>query len=386
MSLLAQQFVQRCLQARWRPEALTAARQLTARPDFAWEEVAAVARREGVAQLLYLVARDADLLPAALSDTLRALYFRAARENVLTFRELSLLLTRLNEAAVPVIVLKGAALTEAVYQNRAVRPMVDIDLLLRQAHAQTAIQELTALGYVVAAIETHPGETLAFENEIMLYKSGEPTMAVELHWGLFDSPFYQQTLSLDWFWRTARPLTIDGAPAQMLGPEALVLHLCGHLLLHHGRGDQLRGIWLHDIAEVVVQFDGASWELLAAKARAYQLTLAVRQALTAVNERYPTLIPANIMAELSRLTPSPQEAQVFDWLTAAQRPVAQRFWADLATLPGWRSRLRYGWHSLFPSPAYMRQRYNKPNAAWLPLLYPYRWLRGLWEWAQTVRN
>lgn len=374
------EFVRYCLQARWRSDALDLARALSRRPDFDWREVLAFAQREGVASLLYAATRDAALLPDTLLIELRAGYFQTARRNLLLFRELATTLTWLARAGIPVLVLKGVALVETVYKNPAVRPMSDIDLLTHREHAAPAMKALAELGYSPWELETRPGETLTFENEVLLYKDGPVRVNLELHWGLFDSPFYQQTLPLAWFWETAQPLTVEGFETQMLGPEALALHLCGHLLLHHGAGNRLRGLWLHDIAEVLARFEPASWTLLLEKTRDFQLILAVQHAFAALEAHYPGLIPATIATALAALTPSPEETQVFQWLTAERRPVIQRFWADLVMLPNWRSRLHYGWHSLFPSPAYMLHRYKKTHPAWLPLLYPYRWFKGLEEW------
>jgi len=57
--------------------------------------------------------------------------------------------------------------------------------------------------------------------------------------------------------------------------------------------------------------------------------------------------------------------------------VANRFWADLRGITGWGARLGFTAANLFPSPAYMRRRYEISRSVWTPLYYPYRWLLGL---------
>jgi hypothetical protein len=59
------------------------------------------------------------------------------------------------------------------------------------------------------------------------------------------------------------------------------------------------------------------------------------------------------------------------------RPPAQRFWADLWGQPGWDQRAAFAMRQLFPTPAYMRQRYQTGTGWALPLFYPYRWLLGV---------
>lgn len=73
-------------------------------------------------------------------------------------------------------------------------------------------------------------------------------------------------------------------------------------------------------------------------------------------------------------------------LTAAQRPTARRFWADLASLPTWQQRLRFAGLHLLPSPAYMRQRYAISHAALLPAYYLYRWVSGFFDIVFVKKN
>jgi hypothetical protein len=294
---------------------------------------------------------------------------------MLLFRELGRILRALDEAGVPVIVLKGAALAEAVYGNIALRPMADLDLLVPHESLAPTLAALANLGHLAADTETQDGAAATFENEVMLRKAGPVAVLTEIHWSLLDSPHYQHLLPMSWFWETAIPVRIEGAEVLVLGPEALLMHLCAHLALHHGG----RGLlWLHDVAEALHHFrDRLDWDLLLAKAEEYDLVLPLQLILPRVAEDWAAPVPPGFLQRLRRLEPSPQEVRVFNWLTARERPVAQRFWADLASMPGWRSRLRYLMGNLFPSMAYMRQRYRIRHDLLLPLHYPYRWLLGL---------
>ena len=276
---------------------------------------------------------------------------------------------------IPVILLKGAALAEAVYGNIAVRPMGDLDLLVRREDVPAALAALHAAGWEAFDAEARDGLTLAYEVEIALQKPGPIPVMLEIHWGLLDSPHYQQVLPLAWFWETALPVQADGADALALGPEALLLHLCAHLALHH-RGEGL--LWLHDVAEVLHAYgERLAWDEVLARAQAGDLVLPLQHVLGRVARDWDAPIPGDVMARLAALRPSADEARVYAWLTAPVRPVAQRFWADLASTPRWRDRLHYGWSSLFPSAAYMRQRYGLSQPLLLPLCYPYRWWLGL---------
>ncbi len=180
---------------------------------------------------------------------------------------------------------------------------------------------------------------------------------------------------MDWFWQTAVPTQFSGEPGLALGAEALLLHLCSHMMLHH-QGKEL--LWLHDVAEVLTRFGSTlEWETLLDKAQEYDLVLPMQHIITSVTQQWQIALSPGILEKLNGLQPSPRELKVFNWLTTAERPVAQRFWVDLATTTSWRRRLDYAWQNIFPSPDYMRRRYTINRPLLLPLYYPYRWLLGM---------
>ena len=368
-------FLRLCLRARADGDAREALRRAVQRANLDWDMIRRVALAQRLGPLICQALRGHLGVPAEAERSLRDSYYATAARNLILRHELCGALRALRAAQVSVIVLKGAALAETVYAHIALRPMLDVDLLLRQEDLPAARSALAELGYEAPHVEMHRGTTVTYENELALRKPALAEFALDMHWSLFDSPYYQHTLTMDWFWATARPLRIDGVPTLMLGPEATLLHLCGHLWLHH-TGEEL--LWLHDIARVVcVEADKIDWELLLARAQAYQLVLPLRQVLTRLSDEWGAPIPAAVCARLRALQPSKDEARTFQWRTPARRSVAQRFWADVRSMPGWRRRLHFTWTLLFPSPAYMRERYQVTHPVLLPLYYPYRWARGL---------
>jgi hypothetical protein len=371
----AARFTMKCLRGRFDPDALDTARELASGSDFDWAVWFDAVRAEALAPLLYHILSGRAIVPAAIEEGLQVAYFESARDNALRFRELGRVLRRLAAADVQVVLLKGAALAETVYHDIAARPMGDLDLLVQREAVIPALGLLAELGYTATHAEAFAGVTLDFENEVQLLKPGPVDTLIEIHWSLLNSPHYQHKLPMAWFWATATPVEVEGNTALALGPEALLLHLCAHLALHH---DSTGARWLHDVAEIVYGFrDRLDWEEVLTRAQMWDLVLPVQQVLGRVALDWQAPIPDGIQQRLSTLQPSADETRVNAWLTAPARPVAQRFWADLASMPDWRDRLRYGWSSLFPSASYMCQRYGISHRLLLPLAYPYRWLLGM---------
>ncbi|MGC9348502.1 MAG: nucleotidyltransferase family protein [Anaerolineae bacterium] len=367
-----------CLRGRWDDSALMAARVLTEERSLDWDTFLALAAAEGLAPLLYAVVRDEGIVPDDVARSLRQAYDANALRTTFLFHGLETVLRQLAEVGIDGVLLKGAALAKAVYGRAAVRPAVDLDLLVRPTDASGAIHVLQGLGYTRVEPEPRAGADLVYENEVMLSKPGPLDVLLEIHWSLFNSPYYQNELPLDWFWETTLRVQVGRTLARVLGPEAQILHLCGHLLLHHGGSTGPRMLWLHDVAEVIHFYEETiDWNLLLTQTEACGLVLPVKQVLNRVFEAWRVTIPDSVLGRLNALRPSDDEARVFEQMSAGQRPVAQRFWDDLVTMPGWGQRLRYAMISLFPSASYMIHRYGIRHPLLLPLYYPYRWYVGL---------
>jgi hypothetical protein len=137
-------------------------------------------------------------------------------------------------------------------------------------------------------------------------------------------------------------------------------------------------LWWHDIAAVLERYrDAMDWPLVLSRIDDYGLLPAVRPVLTRAVEEWGAPMPVEVLHALRGRQHSREELHVYTQLVSGQRPAGRRFWTDLTSTPGWRQRLRFARANLFPSAAYMRERYTIPHPLLLPLYYPYRWLRGI---------
>lgn len=340
-----------------------------------WSILSRLIEGERIGPLLHRLWRDEPAVPAEIKNRLRQSYLLTGHRNLILLRELEPTIAALEAAGVAVIVLKGAALAEIVYRNIAVRPLMDVDLLMRREQLGIALPALSAAGFAPTKAETRAGSTAAYENELLLIKPAAIAIPIEIHWSLFDSPYYQERLRLEHCWRNAVDFRLGNRTAKMLDPISQILHLCGHLVLHHGGEDLL---WENDIAEYLgIYGPTLDWEQLLEQAREWELVLPVQQLLVPLAAREPGKIPPAVLEELESLRATEGETRVAGYLSNEQRSVGRRFFTDMASMSGWRARLGYALTHLFPSAAYMRERYHITNPLLLPFYYPYRWFRGL---------
>ncbi len=180
---------------------------------------------------------------------------------------------------IPVIALKGLALLGRVYPQPGQRPMYDVDLLVYTHDLVRAEKVLEASGYNFS--DEGLGLTPAFQREFMgetVYRKG--SMVVELHQHLVAMSWFRHTTRLDLkgLWERALPPDVNGAPALRLCPEDEVLHLCYHTAIHHGL---THSHGYRDILGVLrLEQDRFDWTVLAERARAWRVSVAVWAALS----------------------------------------------------------------------------------------------------------
>lgn len=344
-----------------------------------WDALAARTEAERLGPLFYNAFAQAGFLPTPVKERWQLAYRSASLSYVVWSNALKRVADALTRGGIPVIVLKGAALAETIYDKPTLRPLADIDVLIRREQVPGALEVLQEAGYAPPQAAESEGYTLRFENELAVSSRSRFGLAVDIHWSLIDSHYYQQALSHDWFWDSSVPL--PGYAARMLGPEAQLLHLSTHFMVHHhGKGI----LWLYDIVRLLRHHDGAlDWNRVFGEAERCELVLSLQKTLQRGIDELGLRIEGPQRAVLSELQPSAKERHVFDHPTLGTSR-AQHFLNDVVTLSGWRARASYVAHRLIPSTAFMRRRYQLRSDAWLALYYPYRWLHGAWKLAGVL--
>ncbi|HCU36392.1 MAG TPA: hypothetical protein DGT21_13360, partial [Armatimonadetes bacterium] len=117
----------------------------------AWDTLAAVAHRSGLAPLLLhalVTANGRTLLPGHIEDSLRTFALRTAARSMACLSALALALDLLQSEDIPVLGIKGIAFCALAPEYAALRLLSDIDLWLPTTQITTASAVLQEAGYV----------------------------------------------------------------------------------------------------------------------------------------------------------------------------------------------------------------------------------------------
>lgn len=297
-----------------------------------WERLATQAHSDGVENLLFTQVAAAGLLPALPASVVERLRERYGAVTLLA-RKLELrlerLLPQLAAAGVAVIPLKGVGLARRAYgDDLRLRPVTDIDLLVRRAEAARWREAFQTAGFAPLARRGDPlgGHALRFHEAQFLSADG---LLLEAHLSLCRLPAYRRAFADDAIWSRAQPTTLRGVATLTLALEDELRYLSLHYAALHGAN---RLIWLVDVAELLRLRGGeVEWERLVDESIAWRvaapLAITLRRAATLLDAPAPPWALAKLRA--AALTRPERQA----W-RAAQAPMAnpRRFLAQTQAL------------------------------------------------------
>jgi hypothetical protein len=337
---------------------------------------------EGVGPLLFWKLRAAGWPPAVPRSVMKSLersYYHTLAHNLLQFRELGEISTAFSRAGIPLVILKGAALSAGLYEDAGLRPMGDLDVLVPHDRLSEAAGIAHALGFDTGMTDRAPWMSRILDHHVHLRKLYDRNdIALEIHYTLVGTPAYRFGAPVDWFWTQIEPIDLSGqvkgrvGPVSGLNPTAQLLFLAAHAFLQHG-GGVARLLWLYDMDKLVrIQGSRIDYDLLFAQAGVYRWTPAVAEARAAIRSIFDTPVP-----EPEPGYPGGRGDRGIEELVSLKNR-GPRTRTELAR-HGLKSvkpiaRLLLFLAMVFPHPDYIKSIY-RPGPGWRWLLcYPRRWL------------
>jgi hypothetical protein len=354
-----------------------------------WDALLAEAARQGVAPLLYqrlLARQQLPRLPQPAAEALHLAFHRQWGKNQVRMQALAHVLDLLAAAGIRPIALKGAGLVLTVYDELAVRPIGDVDLLVAPEQFRPALQQLLACGGRATHDEPFDGAYELVTHHVALVFPQVSQVVVELHHQWLSLPARQAGLvTLPELRSRAQTAQWAGRQVDVLGAGDQVLHLCAHLSIHSAVMQRL--IWYYDVDQVIRRAGSRlDWEAIVQRALSYQMVLPLQHTLTRTVEAFSTPTPDGLLARLQALPVSAAERQRYGEEAWGVHSRLGDGMQKLAGLEGAAARLRFAWRLALPSWGYMRDLYPDDTPVRLVGRYPARWVEVLGEFVRAVRS
>lgn len=192
-----------------------------------WETLINQAEHHGLAPLLYKHLSGIEtLIPRDYKHKLQGLYLRHRQANTIRNKAIVEILNLFQRSNIDVLLIKGSALSNFLYSSNAMRPMRDIDILVRKEDANTAQQTLLKNGYQ-AEPHSHIPEGHHHLDPVIKKIDGM-NIQIEIHHNLL--PFLKgyETRSFNELLGDATQFKVNNVDALTLGLEDMLWYLYQH--------------------------------------------------------------------------------------------------------------------------------------------------------------
>ena len=233
---------------------------LAAIPSF--DELAAAAEQHGMEPLVLAhVERTGLAIPDGLRARLFARRTQHAHAAAVRTRVVADVAVAMAQAGVPFLVLKGSALAHRVYDEPRLRPMRDVDLLVRKTDAERAFDVLTRCGFrpSSAIVPSHHHHLQGMSKTLE-----EATVTIELHHELMVRMPFVGPLGYDDLMCGSQPFDWCGVTCRTLSREDMLWHVHAHaFVINTLRPGAIRLLSVADIVHATEAWiDQIDWDLL----------------------------------------------------------------------------------------------------------------------------
>jgi Uncharacterised nucleotidyltransferase len=223
---------------------------------------------------------------------IRGTYRKAWYQNRLLLHDLERVLSALRVAGVQTMVLKGAALATTVYQDIALRPMNDVDVLVHPDDVGTAIKVLALTGFQPFRPEDSISEE-RLANRWAAVFLGPRGQMVDLHWHVISDGC--EPRADDEFWAGSVPVRIGQEWTLGLNPSDQLFHACAHGV----RWNPVPPFrWVTD-ALMILSSSQVDWDRLTATAERMRVTVRLRHAVEYLETFSPGVVPPDVVPRLA---------------------------------------------------------------------------------------
>jgi hypothetical protein len=335
-----------------------------------WNWFLRKARENGISAVVYSrlkeIREDCPHIPSFIFQELKKDYFLNATKNSLIFEELGKVLETFRKAGLEVMVLKGAVLAEKIYRNLALRPMTDVDLLVKKEDLWRLDNQLKILRYRPSDISVEDIDFSSTYLTTLDYRglsSNSPSFHV--HWHFVNSTIpnesYIKRIKIEDIWRDAEKTKIANVETLVMAPHHLLIHLSEHALRVTHSLSKLS--FFCDIDEAVNFYkERLDWEKLIKESLKFNLNRMVYPSLHFTAKFLETKIPENVLSRLKPERFSLGERIFMNSISNNKRFPGLSYLVHLAMNKGFLKKMNFLEKTLFPPPQFMAQRNYIPQS------------------------
>lgn len=281
------------------------------------------------------------------------------QDNLLLYQELQEIILCLKGKNIPFILLKGIDLVKRIYSDISLRPMADIDVLVRKEDLPKIEEALIPLSYLMYPKyrEILDKPVSPYLNAVVCKKLVSPFASLHLHWHIFTNTFfpfygYVSSLDIERVWQNAEAAKIDGLEVLRMEHNDLLLYLSLHYFKHYYNSL----IFFSDIDALLTKYRGKlDWQRIIKDAFEFNLDRPLYYSLYFTKNILKTDISEDILKKLQPKNISLFEKKFVASVLEGKPDKSLSFFMFLAMNKGFFKKLRFILRTIFPDPKFKFQ-------------------------------
>lgn len=333
----------------------------------------AVLRHRIVGPTYYVLSQQsqADYPPPDFQRTIRLLHYKNTLQMANMYQSLKMVVDQLAQHDIDFLAVKGPVLANTIYPVPAIRNFRDLDLILRERDKAKTDKALSDIGYhikedVIGYLPPLTPEVMGLRHT--QYYNQHTNLPVEVHWENFlvDDLVLRDMESI---WRRAIDVNIDDVTVKAPSLEDHLMHLCAHA--HSHRFEKL--FWLTDLLFIVRDHgDEIDWDLFLRAVVLEAIEVPVYYSFKLLDFLFDHEIPAEVTNAITpdrfrrwfheRFIPE-EESQLLSGedhppISFQSTPLFDSTIQNLLVMSRRTDKIKFLFRLLFPSPQWIRYRYN----------------------------
>ncbi len=258
------------------------------------------------------------------------------------------------------IVMKGAALAEAVYGNLALRPMSDVDLLVKMENLHQIDELLKKLGYSPADRSVDDVDFTSTYLTTLDYRNpAKNSPSFHIHWHFVNSTIpnesYINHIKMDDIWQNAVRTNIADIETWVMSPHHLLIHLSEHALRVTHSLSKLS--YFCDIDRAINYYGkGLDWNLLVRDSIRFNLNKMVYTTLYFSTYFIKAKVPEDVLLKLRPERFSIPEKIFMRKAAENKRTPGMSYLIHLSMNKGLAKKMKFVGRTLFPPKDILAQR------------------------------
>jgi hypothetical protein len=240
--------------------------------------------------------------------TYRGVQRRTWARNQLLFHGAARVIEHLYDAGISVLALKGIVLGSTSYAKMSLRPMGDLDFLVKSVDRINALNELERLGWRVQGQNMRPRKPadFALRHSCAYEDPTNPEVSLDLHWRLIWAHHSAEAEAAVW----QRAVAFEIGNTKCLAPCAadMLIHICAH----GARWNPLPPLrWIVD-AVFLLESQTIDWDYFCVQSTRLRLSLPLSDTLDYLRTVMRAPIPEQILKNLRRKRARPIERLIYE--------------------------------------------------------------------------